>query len=76
MAHLEDILFDDASNRVSQLYESITTQDPDQIAHDADGTVHKTWSIKDPDILEEIIKFMEDNFKTKFNYYAKYNKII
>lgn len=53
-------LFDDETNRVMQACRSLMQERPEQEACDGNGTIHRTWSLTDPEILEEISGFLRD----------------
>jgi uncharacterized protein (DUF1015 family) len=47
-------LFDDASNSVMSEYEILMESQPQQVTTDANGTVHKTWSLQDPEAIARV----------------------
>jgi len=53
-------LFDDDNDVVMNLYERFTENPPEQMATDANGTVHMSWSIDDPETVSPIMGFLAD----------------
>lgn len=51
-------LFDDQTNEVRNTYLKIIERQPEQQVTDANGTVHKTWSIEDDEIIAKIKKIL------------------
>ncbi len=47
-------LFDDPSNEIAQEYQSVLASKPEQQTVDKDGTIHKTWSITDKELIQKI----------------------
>jgi uncharacterized protein (DUF1015 family) len=52
-------LFNDESNAVMSEYAKFVQGPPQQVTTDADGTVHKTWSIEDEETIARIAGIIE-----------------
>ncbi len=52
-------LFGDEPNTVSDAYERHIQGPPDQETKDADGTIHRTWNIYDPAVIERLKRILE-----------------
>jgi len=53
-------LFDDENNEVMSLCRSLMQQAPEQEVCDANGTIHRTWSLSDPEIVAKIAGMFAD----------------
>ncbi len=52
-------LYDDERNSIRQEYEEYMKREPDQVTRDQDGTIHRTWQITDPQVIDRIKKLFE-----------------
>jgi uncharacterized protein (DUF1015 family) len=53
-------LFGDDRNEVMAVYKSLLQLPPDQEATEADGTMHRTWTIDDPEAIDKIVGLLSD----------------
>ncbi len=53
-------LFDDDRNEVMSVYRSLVQFPPDQEATEADGTVHRTWTLEDSAAIDRIVNILRD----------------
>ncbi|MBI5569794.1 MAG: DUF1015 domain-containing protein [Desulfomonile tiedjei] len=53
-------LFGDEEEVVQQLYARTILNPPDQEVADANGTVHRTWTIQDPDTIAAFVRELKD----------------
>jgi len=53
-------LFGDDRNEVMAVYKNLLQLSPDQEATEADGTVHRTWTIDDPEAIDKILGLLRD----------------
>ncbi len=52
-------LFEDASNEIAEQYKPSMDGPPEQETVDSDGTVHRTWSIRDDAAVSRITKLLD-----------------
>jgi len=61
-AHLTPIhgLYDDENEQVHDVYAAFMNEPPEQEITDADGTVHRTWTLDDPAAIAQIVGLIAD----------------
>lgn len=53
-------LYDDENEKIREVYAAFMNEPPEQEITDADGTVHRTWTLDDPAAIEKIVGLIAD----------------